>query len=112
MSKGKEAVALHAKGFNCAQCVLKSSKMIGQKTAEKIACGFGGGLRSGEVCGAASGAVMVIGLKGGEAAEVKKFMSEFREHFGTVRCLELKAKKISCDELIEYAADAVDNVEV
>lgn len=112
MGKGSAAVKLHAKKFNCAQCVLKSSKLIDDDTAEKIASGFGGGLRSGEVCGALSGAVMVLGLKGYDDAAIKKFVSQFKSHFGTVRCLELKAKKIPCDELIEYAADAVDKFEV
>jgi C_GCAxxG_C_C family probable redox protein len=67
----------------------------------RLACGFGGGLRCGEVCGAVSGAVMVVGLKYGqyiandEASKKKcyettsEFMEKYIKRKGTVLCREL-----------------------
>ena len=120
MSKGNDAVKLHGEGFNCAQCVLMTCSDLDKETAEKIASGFGGGLKSGEICGAISGAVMSLGLAGCEASEVKKLVKDFRGKFGHVRCIELKGKRkfkwmgkrkpVPCDELIKYAADAVENI--
>ena len=58
------ALELNQGGYNCAQSVLCAfSDLTGleEKTALAIAAGLGGGLRSGEVCGAVSGAVLVLG---------------------------------------------------
>ncbi len=60
-----KAIGCHTAGYNCAQSVLAAlGKYTGmdEKTALAVSCGFGGGLRSGEVCGAISGAVMALGL--------------------------------------------------
>ena len=61
----EKALYWHKKGYNCAQTVLAAcSELTGldEKTALAISAGFGGGLRSGEVCGAISGAVMAVGM--------------------------------------------------
>lgn len=60
-----------------------------------ITKGFQGGLCSGEVCGAASGAVLGLGmLYGAEQPETvkprtKEFMKSFAESQGSVRCFDL-----------------------
>lgn len=120
MGKGTEAVSLHAQGNNCAQCVLKVCRDytgLDDAVAGAVASGFGGGVRSGEICGAASGAVMAIGLacaKTGKESEVaelaKQTVSEFTNKYGTVRCIELKQRKASCDELIEFGAETADAI--
>lgn len=54
----------HSMGFNCAQSVLCSLERytgLAEREALAVSGGFGGGLRSGEVCGAISGAVMALG---------------------------------------------------
>lgn len=107
MKRKHKSVRLHKKGYNCAQCVLLCNTKGRRKLYAKLASGFGGGARCGEICGAASGAVMVLGLNGKEAADIKAFNKEFKEHFGAIRCLDLKQKKIPCDELIEYSAKKV-----
>lgn len=120
MSYGKEAVRLHGGGFNCAQCVLKSCAAdtgFDDGLAAAVAEGFGGGVRSGEICGAASGGVMAIGLAAANlgidrkavAGAAKGFCGEFKEHFGAIRCLELKKAGHSCDSLIEFGADLAEN---
>ena len=68
MTREEKAVESFANGYNCAQSVFSAfSEDFGldRATALKIANGFGGGVRCGEVCGAVSGAVMAIGLKCG-----------------------------------------------
>ena len=89
---------------------------LDEKTALAIAAGFGGGLRSGEVCGAISGAVMAIGMKypftDATDAEAKAKIAELanlcvakaKEEFGCVLCRELKGKKHSCAEIILSSA--------
>ena len=61
----EKATKLHQSGFNCAQSVLNACgdyTGLDENTALAISAGFGGGVRSGEICGAISGAVMTIGL--------------------------------------------------
>ena len=116
MALSEEAVKLHGLGFNCAQCVLGAAgKYTGldAKTAEKIAAGFGGGVRSGEICGAISGAVMALGLleedKRAIAGLSRQCVEAFRQKYGCVRCIELKRAGVSCDELIAFGAAFVEN---
>jgi C_GCAxxG_C_C family probable redox protein len=65
--KADEAYASFVGRFACSQAVLTNfTEELGMdKTmAYKISCGFGGGIsRSGNICSAVSGAIMVIGLK-------------------------------------------------
>ena len=123
----EKAEKLHKSGFNCAQSVLgASSEYIGldENTALAVSAGFGGGVRSGEICGAIAGAVMAIGMaqqkdpadpetKAKIAAQTKELVKAFREKYGCVRCFELKQAGVSCGELIDYAAqlaeDAIKN---
>jgi C_GCAxxG_C_C family probable redox protein len=75
---------------------------LGADTALKISCGFGGGMgRKGEVCGAVSGGILVLGLKFGRGksdqraqtdvayAEVREFMKRFSAKHGSCYCREL-----------------------
>ena len=118
MNIREKAEQLHKSGFNCAQSVLgASSEYFGldSNTALAVSAGFGGGVRSGEICGAISGAVMVLGMarqknltepetKAETAAQTKALVETFREKYGCVRCHELKEAGVSCDELVDYAA--------
>ncbi len=113
----EDAVSFHQQGCNCAQSVLASvGKYTGldRKTALSVAAGFGGGVRSGEICGAISGAVMAIGLieqdKRKVAALARDCVESFRRQFGCVRCAELKQNRVSCDALIEYGAQYIEDL--
>jgi len=125
MSDIKEiAVKYHKAGYNCAQSVLCACGEytgVDEKTALALSAGLGGGLRSGEICGAISGAVIALGMafpfadaadtesKNKIAVLAKECVSRGREAFGAVRCAELKGKAISCEALIaEMAAIAED----
>ena len=63
------AVETFAKGFNCAQAVFSTYAPIlgiSEREALQVATGFGAGMgRLQEVCGAITGAFMLIGCKHG-----------------------------------------------
>jgi C_GCAxxG_C_C family probable redox protein len=108
MDRIEVVVSQFKEGFNCAQAILSTYAPlfgIDRKKALKIATPFGAGLgRMGEVCGAVSGALMVLGLDLGRAsiedidAEEKTytFVREFIDRF------EEKNKSIFCKELLGY----------
>ena len=97
-------------GFNCAQSVFSTYApllKIKKEDALRIATGFGGGMgRLQDVCGAVTGAFMVIGCKHGMVdsadsatkektyALVQEFAHKFRKlHGGNISCREL----LGCD---------------
>lgn len=105
MTHAEKAEAYFRQGYNCAQSVLLAfGDMTGldDETALRVSSSFGGGLgRLREVCGAVSGACMVLGLvKGysdpddreGKRAQyrlVQEFAERFREQNGSIVCREL-----------------------
>jgi C_GCAxxG_C_C family probable redox protein len=119
MTKEKDALALFGKGFTCSASVFSAfSRDLGldPDTAKKIACGFGGGIsRTGNICGAVSGAVMVIGLKYGKTIQgddaattrtralVREFISEFTARNGSVNCTKLLGLNLDDPEEYEWA---------
>ena len=119
MTTREKAIALHDQGFNCAQSVLLS---LGDKTgledhiAADIATGFGRGAGCRELCGAVSGAIAAAGIKLGaeNRQQIYDFdeaiMLAFREKFGAVRCEDLEAAKISCNDLIAFAAEKAEEL--
>jgi C_GCAxxG_C_C family probable redox protein len=111
LSKAKEAKKQFEKGFSCAPAVLSTYSEqfgLGKELALRIACGFGGGIgRMGRTCGAVTGAIMVIGLKHGQAdvndeesrQETHKLVKEFIDRFtalhGSIECRELIGYNLS-----------------
>ena len=109
-------------GFNCAQAVLAShceKYGLDKEHALKISCGFGGGMgHIGEVCGAVTGALMLIGLKYGKykaddnkASEktyalVKEFTENFKAKYGSIKCKDLIKYDISYKEELLKAYEA------
>ncbi len=71
--KVEDAIGMFKKGFICSQAVFSAfSEDYGLKKelALRIGNGFGGGIaRRQELCGAVSGAIMLIGLKYGKIKE-------------------------------------------
>ena len=68
MTREEQAVEIFLNGYNCPQSVFgvfSEDFGLQKATAFRIANGFGGGVRCGEVCGAVSGAIMAIGLECG-----------------------------------------------
>lgn len=68
-------------------------------TSIKIACGLGSGARSAEICGAVSGAILVIGLKfGSNDANSKELCNTKTEQF--VKLFKDKNKSIVCRDIL------------
>lgn len=120
----EKALDWHKRGYNCAQAVVAAcSELTGldAKTALAISAGFGGGLRSGEVCGAVSGAVMAVGtaypFTDSDDAEAKQKIADLAkqcvaaaaEKYGNVRCAELKGN-IDCNDIICFMAETAEKM--
>ena len=119
MTKSDKALASFRSGFTCSSAVFSafSDEMgLDSETATKIACGFGAGIsKTGNICGAVSGAIMVIGLKYGKTIQgddaatdktralVRVFMQEFRQRHGSVNCTELLGYNLSNPDEYEMA---------
>lgn len=102
---GDKAEALFCEGYNCAQAVLLAFDDVtglDKKTASSISSSFGGGLgRMREVCGAVSGAAMVLGIVKGQYPPedhsaksahyklIQQFAEKFKEENGSIICREL-----------------------
>ncbi len=110
LEKVRKADYYYRNGFNCSQAVFTSFATdfgMSEEVALKVATQFGGGARKGEMCGAVSGALMVLGLKYGHfhynAPDEKRnayqiaeaFMNQFIEREGTVVCRELLGYDLS-----------------
>ena len=103
--QSKEAKELFLEGYNCSQAVLATfSEKYGlpKIQAFSIACGFGGGVRAGEICGAVSGAVIVIGLKYGADKiacyeKTVEFNNAFKQKNGYIVCRDLLGYDISTE---------------
>lgn len=141
--KVRGAVQTHRNtGFNCAQSVLSQfAPELGMDTdiAVKVACGLGSGMgRSGNMCGAVTGGILILGLKYGmtdpEAGEdkektyekVRKLLYMIQENFGSVNCKdllgvdvgtaegrqELKEKNLSDKVCSKVVGEVVRSVEI
>jgi C_GCAxxG_C_C family probable redox protein len=109
MTKTEQAISLFKEGFSCSQAVLAAyAEGLGlpRETALRISQPFGGGIaKSGDWCGAVTGAFLVIGLKYGRVraddaaakdhtyALVQEFVKRFKAKHGSARCNDL----LGCD---------------
>ncbi|MCH5273776.1 MAG: C_GCAxxG_C_C family protein [Lachnospiraceae bacterium] len=113
-----KAKTLFEQKFHCSQAVLAAfadELGITEKQALKLGACFGSGMRKGEVCGACTGALMVLGLKYGqsEAEDLEsrqktndvtsEFLEMFRDENGSYLCKELLGCDLGTAEGIEFA---------
>lgn len=104
------AQSYHEKGYNCCQSVLAAfSDVTGldEKTALTLTVGMGRGANTGELCGAISGALLVLGAvlgvdesdpvgsKRRAGAYMQHFQQRFAERFGALRCEPLLQTDVS-----------------
>jgi len=117
--KVEAAVACFREGFTCSQAILSvwSGRFgLEREMALRVASVFGGGMAGlGEVCGAVTGALIVIGLKHGQTeakdketkqknyALVRDFTGRFRARNGSLSCRELLGCDLSTAEGMETA---------
>ena len=104
-TKSEIAAQKMTEGFNCAQAIFYAyceDLQFEKDLALKIASGFGGGMgRKGEVCGAVSGGIIVIGFKYGSTkkknrtakekayTKTRELMDQFQNKHGTYICRDL-----------------------
>ncbi|MCJ7515374.1 MAG: C-GCAxxG-C-C family protein [Dehalococcoidia bacterium] len=114
MSEVEKAVSCFKEGFMCSQAVLTAYAGqfgMNRETALKVSAAFGGGMgRMGEICGAVTGAFMVIGLKYGRVSVqdakshektnrlVREFVDKFKSVNGSIVCRELLGCDLSTPE--------------
>lgn len=135
MNKRELAVERFGKGYNCGQSVFSvfaEEHGLDYTTAMKLTSGIGGGFQMGDICGAASGAALAVGLAKGpsdpENAEEKsrftaliaEMMADFVKENENLRCEDLlncdaetkrtmskeevyAKHKPLCNKLVEYA---------
>jgi C_GCAxxG_C_C family probable redox protein len=103
--KAEEATDYFKGSVNCCQAIVMTygpDYGLAKDIGIKMGTGFGGGVAShGEVCGAVTGAIMVLGLKYGmtrgtdkEAKDntyekVGEFINRFKIMNGSIRCRDL-----------------------
>jgi C_GCAxxG_C_C family probable redox protein len=109
MSRVEQAVQAFEREFSCSQSVFSAfadPADIPRETALRVAAGFGGGLaRTGDTCGAVTGAIMALGLrhcgaptedpqaKAAAYPPVQEFLARFKAQHGSIVCREL----LGCD---------------
>ncbi len=114
MKHKKDAEAFFSGGFNCARAVLAAYGVelgLERDAALKLASPLGAGIaRMGQVCGALTGALMVIGLRFGAAnawnkiqkaraqKRAERFLEKFKKVHGSVNCCELIGFDLSTAE--------------
>ena len=103
------------KRYHCSQAVLIAyAKECGitEEQALKLGACFGSGMRKGEVCGAATGALMVLGLLFGNTKPLDRelsnkvndeFLNRFKMRNKSYICNELLGCDIKTIEGINYA---------
>lgn len=132
-----DAVKMFDEGFVCSQAVFAAfadEYGLEKKFALKIANAFGGGIaRNQEICGAVTGAIMLISLKHGKTEScdsashektyelVNKFIDKFTEKNGSINCFDLLECKLPearekglfstlCRNYVRDAAEIVDGL--
>jgi len=113
--------------FNCAEKILYGANEaygLGlEKGALKMAAGFGGGMAVGSVCGALTGALMVLGNsfvadKAHEGTKIKdltkELFEEYKKEMGSIYCGPLKSKYRTetekCNYVVLKAAEVLDGI--
>jgi C_GCAxxG_C_C family probable redox protein len=121
MSERKRINQLFNQSFNCAQIVFSEfGPTFGLKREDclRIASGFGAGMSTmQEVCGAVTGAIMVLGMKYGNSREndkeakektykmVKEFAARFKKKNQSINCRKLINIDITTPEGLQKARD-------
>jgi len=117
MTRREDAVATMLAGYNCAQAVLSAmgpTLGLDRETCLRLTAALGGGLaRSGNACGAVTGALLAIGLAraGAEPTPESKeqaygpagdFLARWREHHGSLVCRDLAGCDVSTPEGLAF----------
>lgn len=120
MTHKEKALDYFGRKFHCSQAVLAAYAEecgLSEQLALKLGACFGSGMRKGEVCGACTGALMVLGAMYGQydkadpqsrelANQVNdKMMNRFAERCGSYICNELLGCDIRTMDGVNYAVE-------
>ncbi|MCQ2408481.1 MAG: C-GCAxxG-C-C family protein [Oscillospiraceae bacterium] len=120
MTHEEKALAYFKEKFHCSQSVFAAyAEELGitEEQALKIGYCFNSGMRKGEVCGACSGALLVIGAKYGQSDKndlesrtranhlTMLFLDRFKEENGSYICNNLLGCDITTPEGGKYALE-------
>lgn len=110
----KSAGEYHREGFNCCESILMGlldHLGVQSELVPQIATGFGGGIgHTGRICGALTGATMVLGIRYGRKDPrdtetrdrcyqlVERFLQEAQDALGSLECLDLIGVPLSTEE--------------
>ena len=118
MTHEDKALSYFKEKFHCSQSVLAAyadDLGLSEEQALKIAYCFNAGMRKGEVCGACSGALMVLGMIYGQSDKndldsrnranqmTDRFLNRFKELNGSYICNDILGRDITTQEGIAYA---------
>ena len=112
----REDISTH---YNCCQSVLVAfARELGLSREQANALGrhFGAGMKHGSTCGALTGALMALGLKGYDETEAQKLMQGFHARNGCLDCAHLlqnakergEERKAHCDRMVYECVEALD----
>ncbi len=114
----KKVLEFREQGYNCAESIVKTfNEENNLNIPVQLASPFGTGMAVGGTCGAIAGALISLGaLKGRVEGKVpnesrqytKEVVNKVKEKYGTLECIELKKKGISCAEIIEYTYEVLN----
>ncbi len=123
LRRAEELRACASPHYNCAQSVLVPFAEAAGYTAEQacaFAAAFGGGMQTGSLCGAFTGALMALGVLGiADRKNVVAITRRMKEnHDGTLLCAELLRKnaqaggerKPHCDAMVYEAVGIVEEL--
>lgn len=120
MNNKEKALDYFSRKYHCSQAVLAAFAEecgITEEQALKLGGCFGGGMRKGEVCGACTGALMVLGLLYGQCSDddlesrehtnkvCDEMMKRFAEKTGSYMCRDILGCDISTPEGVGYARE-------
>ncbi|URZ05193.1 C-GCAxxG-C-C family (seleno)protein [Clostridium felsineum] len=119
----EKVLEFRKEGYNCAESIIKAfNEDTNSNIPVAIGSPFGGGMCVGSTCGAITGTLMAIGsVKGRNTSQEKnnsrtlsrEIVNRVREKYGTLECIELKKKGVTCEEIIKYAYDMLkENIEL
>lgn len=107
--------------YNCCQSLLipfAEECGMDEATACRLGAHFGGGMRMGSVCGAVTGALMVLGGAGCDDEARKTLVHEFQCKNGCLDCAGLlkqavargEERKAHCDRMIDDCVELLERL--
>ncbi len=117
-SAAKVAGELFASGFNCAQAVFRATTGMDDPQIMEMAKAFGGGIGGSKcLCGAVTGGVMALGIKG-KSARAADLVAAFKEKNRVTCCSALsrdyqwKSREhlANCRRITEETAELAANI--